>query len=168
MASNFYMYFIAALIPLVIGAVYYNPKVLGNAWMKSCGFTEEDLQGANMGAIFLVSYIFGLLITMGLQSAVIHQGGVFSMMMPDIMENGSAAQTQFNELMEQYGDRYRSFGHGALHGGIVALFLAFPIIGTIALFERRGWKYIWIHVGYWFITLLLMGGVLCSTLKFEL
>ncbi|MEM1124806.1 MAG: DUF1761 domain-containing protein, partial [Bacteroidota bacterium] len=32
-----------------------------------------------------------------------------------------------------------------------------------ALFERRGWKYIWIHTGYWFITLALIGGLLCAT-----
>lgn len=167
MASNFYMYFVAALIPLIIGGIYYNPKVLGNAWMKSCGFSEEDLKGANMGVIFLLTYIFGLLISLSLQSMVIHQGGVFSMMMPDIMEAG-AAQDQFNALMAEYGDRYRSFGHGALHGGIATLFFVFPIIGILAMFERRGWKYIWIHVGYWFITLILMGGLLCQTLHFEL
>lgn len=168
MAANFYMYFIVALIPLVIGAIYYNPKVLGNAWMKSNNFKEEDLTGANMGAIFLISYIFGLLITFSLQSIVIHQGGVFSMLAPGVTEKGSEAYVLFMDLMEQYGDRYRTFGHGALHGGMTALLLAFPIIGTVALFERRGWKYIWIHVGYWLITLVLMGGVLCQTLRWEM
>ncbi|MDX1686285.1 MAG: DUF1761 domain-containing protein [Saprospiraceae bacterium] len=167
MASNFYMYFVAALIPLVVGAIYYNPKVLGTAWMKACGFEEEDLQGANMPAIFLISYIFGLFLAIALQSIVIHQGGLFSMMAPEILEAGEM-RDQFLMLMEQYGDRYRSFGHGATHGTTTALLLAFPIIGTIALFERRGWKYIWIHVGYWFITLGLMGGLLCETLIFEI
>lgn len=168
MADNFYMYFIAALIPLVVGGIYYNPKVLGNAWMKSCGFKEEDLQGANMPVIFLLCYVFGLLLTMPLSMLSIHQGGIFSTMMPDIMEAGSQAQQTFNELMATYGDRYRTFGHGALHGGIAVLFFVFPIVGTIALFERRGWKYIWIHVGYWFITLTLMSGLLCQTLQFSL
>ncbi|MEM1124805.1 MAG: DUF1761 domain-containing protein [Bacteroidota bacterium] len=80
--------------------------------------------------------------------------------------SGSAAQQQFNELMAQYGDHHRSFGHGALHGGIIALFAALPLIGINALFERRGWKYIWIHTGYWFITLALIGGLLCATLDY--
>lgn len=167
MASNFYMYFVTALIPLVVGFVWYNPKVLGTAWMESCGFKEEDLQGANMGVIFGLSYVFAFMITLVLQSIVIHQGGVFSLLAPEVMEPGPI-QDVFNQLMVDYGDRYRTFGHGALHGGTTALFIGLPLIGTTALFERRGWKYIWIHVGYWFVSLLLMGGVLCQTLHFEL
>lgn len=167
MASNFYMYFIVALIPLVVGAVWYNPKVLGNAWMEACGFKEEDLQGANMGMIFLLSYVFALLVTFVLQGMAIHQTGVFSMMMPGVMEAGPV-QDQFLELMGEYGNNFRTFGHGATHGFFAGLMFALPIIGTTALFERRGWKYIWIHVGYWTICLALMSGVLCQTLHFEL
>ena len=61
MPTNFYMYFIAALIPLLVGTVYYHPKVFGNAWMKSNGFTEESLAGGNMPAILALAYFLGLL-----------------------------------------------------------------------------------------------------------
>jgi hypothetical protein len=33
---------------------------------------------------------------------------------------------------------------------------------TNALFERKGWKYIWINTGYWVITVSIMGGILCA------
>ncbi len=166
MPSNFYMFFVAGLIPLLVGFVYYNPKVFGNAWMKSLGYTEEDLTGANMGLIFLFSYLFACMLAFILSSMVIHQTQVFSMMFPDIFESGSAAQENFKALMDTYGDRHRSFGHGAAHGLMAALFIVLPIMGTNALFERRSWKYIGINFFYWLICLALMGGLLCQTLTF--
>jgi hydrogenase maturation factor len=35
-------------------------------------------------------------------------------------------------------------------------------VGINALFERRGGKYILVHVGYWIVTLALIGGVVCQ------
>lgn len=56
MPINFYMYFITALIPLVIGFIYYSPMVFGNAWMKENNFTKEDLEGGNMVKILGLAY----------------------------------------------------------------------------------------------------------------
>ena len=61
MPTNWYMFFIAALIPLIIGAIYYNPKVAGRAWMKTNGLKDEDLEGANMLLIFGLTYLFSLM-----------------------------------------------------------------------------------------------------------
>ncbi|MEZ4987342.1 MAG: DUF1761 domain-containing protein [Saprospiraceae bacterium] len=168
MPTNFYMLFVAALIPMVVGSIYYSPKVMGNAWMKSNGFTLESLQGTNMGLLLGSTYVLSVLIAFSLQYIVVHQTGAFSMMMPEVLEAGSDANKEFMGLMERYGDRYRTFKHGALHGFITSLFLVLPVMGINAAFERRGWKYVLIHFGYWAITLLLMGGLLCATLKWEM
>jgi hypothetical protein len=160
------MFFVAALIPMIVGSIYYHPKVLGTTWMNSNGFTEESMKGANMGIILGVSYLLSIMLSLALSSLVIHQGNVFQVMMPEVAVSGSTAQQQFNDLMAQYGNNFRDFKHGALHGGISALFIALPIIGINALFERRGWKYALIHTGYWFVTMLLMGGLLCATLEY--
>ncbi|NNF33624.1 MAG: DUF1761 domain-containing protein [Saprospiraceae bacterium] len=166
MPSNFYMYFVAALIPMVVGAVYYHPKVAGNSWMKVNGFTEESLKGGNMLVIFGVSYIFSIFLAFTVSGLVIHQSGIFSTFAPEVMEPGSAAMNEFNDIMSRYGDKFRTFGHGAVHGVFATIFFALPLIGINSLFERRGWKYILIHTGYWLITLILMGGLLCQTLQF--
>jgi hypothetical protein len=42
------------------------------------------------------------------------------------------------------------------------LTLALPIIGINALFERRGFKYIAINVGYWVVSMAIMGGIICQ------
>ena len=166
MPTNFYMFFIAGLIPLVIGAIWYNPKVFGNAWMKTNKFTPEYAGGGNMAVIFGLTYLFSVMLAFILSSIVIHQGGAFSMMFPEIMESGSAAQQEFNNLMVTYGENSRSFGHGVIHGIMVAVFFVLPITAIIALFERRGAKYVLIHLGYWALCLALMGGLICSTLQY--
>lgn len=166
MPTNFYMYFLVALIPMIIGSIWYNPKVMGTAWMRSNGFKEEDLQGANMAMIFGCSYLFSVMLAFFMTSMVIHQPGVASSAMSDsgIWTPESAADV--NAFLKKYGTNFRSFGHGAFHGLLIAIFVALPFISIHSLFERRSWKYIFIHVGYWAICLMLMGGVLCSTLEF--
>ena len=160
------MYFVAALIPMIVGAVYYHPKLAGTSWMKVNGFTEESLKGGNMAVIFGVSYLFSVFIAFIVSGITIHQSGVFAMMAPEVLESGSAAQTEFNDIMSRYGDRFRTFSHGVGHGIFTTIFFALPMIGINALFERRGWKYILIHTGYWLITLMLMSGLLSQTLQF--
>lgn len=166
MPANFYMWFVAALIPIVIGAIYYHEKVFGASWMKVNGFSNKDMEGANMAVILGVSYLFSVFIAITLTGMVIHQNGVFQMMMPTVLESGSDAQKAFTDLMSIYGGNFRTFGHGVLHGVMAGLMFVLPVVGINALFERRGWKYIFIHTGYWVICLALMGGLLCATLKY--
>lgn len=161
---NFLVLALAALIPLLTGSLWYNPKVIGNAWIKSTGLAEEELRKANMAVIFIMTYIFSFLIAFALLSIVIHQFGAMSMFVGEqgFGEPNSEASQKFEALMSEFGGKFRTFKHGALHGCITSVFLALPILGINALFERKGAKYILIHFGYWFITLGLMGGVICQ------
>ena len=59
------------------------------------------------------------------------------------------ALPSYAAFMADYGTAHRTFGHGALHGIMSGIFVALPIIGTNALFERKGAKYILINSGYW-------------------
>ena len=154
----------AALIPLITGAVWYNPKVFGNAWLKTSGLTEEEAASGNMAVIFGLSYVFGIFLAAMLMPLVVHQFGVMSLLASelDFTVAGSESHTYFAEFMERFGDKHRDFGHGSFHGAFAGLMFALPIIGTISLFERRGFKYIAIHTGYWMLTLALMGGVIAQ------
>ncbi len=155
---------VAAIIPLIIGFLWYGPMLFKNAWMKEVGFNDDSMKGANMALIFGLSYVLSFLLAFILQTVVIHQFGVSS----SLMKSGESALSgvdlaYFQDFMTTYGDRFRTFGHGALHGAMVGLFIALPIMGTNAMFERKSFKYVLINVGYWTITLALMGGILCQT-----
>lgn len=163
---NYYLLPLVALIPLVIGSIYYHPKVLGSAWMKANNFTTADLDGGKMWLIFGLAYFASLLLTAALMPVVIHQMGYISTMMEveGYGVNGSEVMEEVKSFQRNYGKVGRNFGHGALHGILATIFLVVPIIGINALFERRSLKYVAIHVGYWLIVLALMGGVISQFL----
>jgi hypothetical protein len=164
MQYNVIILFVSALIPLLIGFIYYSPKVFGTIWMKEAGVTEEKMKGSNMAKILLMAYVFSVMLASILISLVIHQMSVFSILAntPGINDPNSEVSLWLKDFMAKYGNNFRTFKHGALHGVISALFFAWPVIGINALFERRSARYTAIHVGYWVITLALMGGVICQ------
>ncbi|WP_116105771.1 DUF1761 domain-containing protein [Lewinella sp. IMCC34191] len=166
---NWWLFPVVGLIPLFVGAIYYNERVVGGLWMRATGLDAERLQRGNMLVIYGMAYLFSVLLSVLLSSFVIHQmaiGGLLSEA-PGWGDGNSALMQQLAELDQQYGllTKHRTFGHGALHGGLTALVFVSPILAINALFERRRWNYVLIHVGYWTITLALMGGVLCQYLK---
>ncbi len=167
MPANWYMYLVAALIPMVVGAIYYHPKVLGSYWMNLNGFTEETLKKGNPLVIFGVAYLFSCFLCLALTPVFIHQHGVASSAMsPDAPGTWTPQAIQdVNNFMSAYGSYYRSFGHGAVHGLLASVLIALPLFGINSLFERRSWKYNLLHWGYWAITLMLIGAVLCGTLE---
>lgn len=160
MQINFAALFIAAIVTLVTGFIWYSPKVFGTIWMKENNLTQEELRKGNMLKIFGLTYVFSLMITMTLMYLTIHQSGAIGMVGgPPLMDS---AKPSFAAFMADYGMAYRTFKHGALHGFMSGLFFAFPLIGINGLFERKSWKYIFIHAGYWILTLTLMGGIICG------
>lgn len=158
MEINFLALITAAASALVIGFIWYNPKVFGTAWLRAAEMTEEKMKGANMGIIFGVALILAFLLAMSMQMLTIHQIGAMGMVGGDT-EN---ALPSYSAFMSDYGMAYRSYGHGALHGAMSGVFIALPIIGTNALFERKGAKYIFINSGYWIATMTVMGSIVCG------
>lgn len=82
-----------------------------------------------------------------------------------MLQNHFTEQTTlkvFGDVMATYGNDFRTFKHGALHGTITGIGLALPIVAVNAMFERRGFKYIAVTAGYWILCLILMGGFLCQ------
>lgn len=160
MEINFIALLVAAIVTLVVGFIWYHPKVFGTIWMKENNFTAEDLKKGNMLKIFGLTYLFSLMITMILMALTIHQSGAFGMVGgPPMLDH---AKPSFTAFMADYGTAYRTFKHGALHGFMSGLFFAFPLIGINGLFERKSWKYILIHAGFWAVCLTLMGGIVCA------
>lgn len=149
---------IAALSSLVVGFIWYNPKVFGTIWMKEAGITRDPNDKPNMALILGQSVVYAYLISFILQFNVIHQMGAMSATMdvpnvdPSVLKNYLAA----------YGETFRTFKHGALHGTMVGLLLILPSIGIPAMYEKRSFKYVLVTGGYWVITCMIMGGIICA------
>ncbi|MCC6817210.1 MAG: DUF1761 domain-containing protein [Saprospiraceae bacterium] len=125
--------FLGGLIPMVLGYVWYHPKVFGEAWMNSLGFTEEKLREGNFG------------LTMGLSTLI-------SMILSWKLNEWSS-HTQ--EGMSQF---IHGFYHGAMGGGLIG---ALVLISN-SLFQKNTWLNILINAIYWIIALGLVGAFLYS------
>ena len=125
--------FLAALIPMVLGYVWYHPKVFGGAWMKSLGFTEETLKEGNMALIFGLSTLISLYLAWRM--------------------NAYASHTQPG--MSQ-------FVHGFFHGGFSMGLPAALVLISNGLFQRNSMTNLLINAAYWIVALGLMGSFLYS------
>ena len=158
---NFGVAALAALIPLVMGFIWYHKKTFGTAWMNETGMTDEKAKESNMALTFALTYILSFLVALVLSGITIHQNGLVSMFQND--SAGAEATLAFlNENIEGWQLKFRTFKHGALHGFIVGLFLVLPVFAVNSMFEQKSWSYIFINAGYWVVSITLMGGVVCA------
>jgi hypothetical protein len=161
---NFIVVLLAGLIPMVVGFIWYNKSVMGGVWMRESGYDAATAKTPNMFILLGVGLLFSVMIASTLMTAVIHPMGLSSMLAnePSVSDPNSELGKTVADLMSKYGSHFRTFKHGVLHGVLMSIFFALPVIGTSALYEQRSAKYIAVHVGYWVISLGLMGGVICA------
>lgn len=160
---NWWIFLVAAIIPLLVGAIWYNPGVFGNTWMREAEITEERAQSGNKIKIFGLTYLFSVFAAYLIAMFAVHQTSIFQLFMgdPAMADTSSEIYGTVTHFMDNYGERHRSFGHGIIHGLELGLLMGLVMIGIHSMFERRSWKYIMVHVGYWIVCFALMGGVIC-------
>ncbi|WP_452225437.1 DUF1761 domain-containing protein [Lacinutrix chionoecetis] len=155
---NFLAITVAAIVPIILGFLWYNPKLFGNAWMREAEMTPEKMKGGNMAVIFIITLILSFMLSFFLQQLTNHQTGAVQLTGGD----PAMAKPSFDAFMADYGNAFRTYKHGALHGVLAGIFLFFPVIAINGMFERKSWKYIFINSGYWVVTLAIMGAIVCG------
>ena len=156
MEINFLPIVVASLATLVVGFFWYNPKVFGTIWMKETGMTEEKAQQGNMMKIFGLTIIYSFMLAFMLGPAVNHEIGAAQ------AAGGNANDPALIEFLKAHHGKFLSFKHGALHGTMLGIFFALPVIAINSLFEQKSWKYIAINAGYWIVSLGIMGAIICG------
>lgn len=150
----------SALIPFILGYIWFHPALFGGeTWYKVAKLNEEDRQEVSKLKL-LSTLILNALIAFGLYNLCVHQMGVFQLVgaNADLLKTGVG-----KAFLDAYGSNHLSFGHGLLHGSVMStLCFAVPILGYVTIFEKKSLKYFFVYLGYWCISLGLMGGVLCQ------
>jgi Protein of unknown function (DUF1761) len=124
---------IAALIPMILGMIWFHPKVFGAAWMKGARMKPEDGEGVNMPVMMGLGYLMALIIGSFLKSYAVYHDGT---------------------------PEDATFMHGAFHGLILGGMLGIPTLVSATLWERKSITYYLIQVSYWLIVFALMGGLI--------
>ena len=161
---NYLALLVAALVPMVIGYLWYGP-LFGKTWMNSTGMTEAKMKSANMPMIFGFSFLLALILAFAISILCVHDNMVdgalfYATDKTMIPTPGSEEASWLAYYYENLAPDNYNFKHGAFHGGLFGLLLFLPVIGNIALYEQKGWKYVAINVGYWVLCAVIMGGIL--------
>ncbi|MBK6544534.1 MAG: DUF1761 domain-containing protein [Saprospiraceae bacterium] len=164
MSINWLVVLGAGFIPLILGFIWYHPKVFGTIWIQLAGVSEEKAKQSNMALIFGVTLLLGIFLSAAMLTMVIHQTHMMSSLMniPGFGVEGSEVNTYYLDFLNKYGNEFRTFKHGALHGMIGGILIAFPIVSVNAMFEQRSFKYILINAGFWTACMILIGGVISA------
>ena len=168
MELNYLAIVVAALVPLILGFIWYNEKVFGKTWMAETGLSQDKLRSSNMAMIFGFTFVLSLMLAFVMNLIAFHDSFVGGSLY--YITNGAAKPEVGSEpakwleyYMNNLAASNHTFKHGAYHGFMIAgLMIAVPVVGINALFERKSWKYIAIHAGYWMLCLMLMGGIIAA------
>lgn len=165
MNVNMLVIAIAALVPMIVGFIWYHPAVFGKAWMKAADMTEEKIKTGNMPLIFGLSFILSLILGLTYPFIQDHWNAFQAIFRP-VAEHGmgldptSATGVEVKGLIDAYGERYSSFTHGLVHSLSITLLVLLPVMGTNAMFERRSLKYFLVNWTYWGVTIAVMYAII--------
>jgi len=138
---NYLAILVAALIPNIIGAIYYGP-LFGKQWLDSLGFTSDDMKGRNEAVIYGSALLLSAVVAMFLKFTI------------------ELVHKDVNGAGELYFASFHTFQHGALHGAMIAATLVVPVIISLGLFQKQSGKNILLNSVFWIICFALMGGIL--------
>ena len=132
---------VAALVPNVLGAIYFGP-LFGKQWMSSLNFTKEDFEGRNEALIYGSALLLSFVISFFLKF-------IIELIHKDVNTSGELVYASFH-----------TFGHGALHGAGLAIGLVIPVTICLGLFQRAKAANIILNCFFWLICFSIMGGIL--------
>ncbi len=138
---NWLAIIVAGLIPTILGALWYGP-IFGKQWYHSMGKTEEEMVPNNMPLTYGLALVAAMLLS-------------FSMKM--VIES---MHKDVNDAGELIFGSFHTFGHGALHGFFMYLFVVFPVLLSFSLFHKMTGKNIVLNAGFWGLCMALMGAIL--------
>jgi len=159
--ANWFIIPVAALLPLILGFIWYHPSVLGTKLAQING--EPLVKNRSLGKMALI-YLLSILLAYILTLMSVHQSAIYQLffMDPELANANSAFNAFINDFMATYGDRHRSFGHGMVHGAEAGLILGLAFLGITTLLQNKPLKLIWIHLIFWILCCSLMAGLICA------
>jgi hypothetical protein len=156
---NYLILTVSSLIPLLVGAIWYNPRLFGVRSIEN-----DNKQMGHKPSVYIIALILSFMYSIAMSFQVIHQLHFQSLFMNQVgfLAGEGNAFKDFEFIMAAYKSNYRSFSHGAFHGFLNSIFIILPILTINGLFENKSWKYILTHWGFWAVSSTIMGAIICQ------
>ena len=131
---NYLAVLLSAVLSMIIGSLWYSPILFGNIWMKAGGLTLKDMEKAKKKGM-------GKLYFAAFIGAL-----VIAFILAHFVQYVTA----------------NNFVEGMQTGFWLWLGFVAPVLLGSVLWENKPVKYYIINVAYWFVNLILMGGILAA------
>ena len=133
MEINWLAVLVAAISNMVLGFLWYGP-FFGKQWIKLEGWTKADMEKAQKEG-------------MSKTYALTFVGAIVMAYVLNVVLNNSSAVDYMS---------------GAMVGFWVWLGFTVPVLMNEVLFGRKLWQVFYINVGYYLVSLMVMGAILAS------
>ena len=137
---NFIAIIVAALVPNVVGALFYGP-IFGKTWLSSLGLTADEMKGRNEAVIYGSALLLSFVVAFFLNATI------------------ELTHKDVNAAGELVFGSFATFQHGLLHGGVMAMTMVVPVIISLGLFQKTHRTNIFLNCLFWVICYALMGGI---------
>lgn len=141
LSMNWMAIIVAGLIPMIVGAIYYGP-LFGNLWRDALGKSEDELKPSNPALAYGGSVILAMLLSVSLNFII------------------QLVHKDVNEAGELFVNTHSTIGHGAFHGFFLGLTFFMPIIVSLGIFHKLGWKTNLLNSTFWIICVTIMCAIL--------
>ena len=131
---NFWAVLVSAITAFIIGGLWYSPILFGNAWMKTGGMNAKDMEKAKNRGVGKLYFVSFL-------------GGL---LMAYILAH-------FVQYLSS-----SNFLEGMVAGCWLWLGFIVPVLLGSVLWEGKPLKFYLINVGYYLVSLTVMGGILAA------
>lgn len=159
MTPNIIVLLATAIIPFLVAAIWFHPNIFGGeTWYDVAKLHGSDRSEVSKIKLFS-TLVINVLIAFGLYNLCVHSMGAFGMVQAnsELLTTGTGGA-----FMAEYGHNGMNFKHGAFHGFTSTLFMVVPVLAYVTIFEKKSFKYFLVYSGYWTLSLMIMGGVLCQ------
>ncbi len=138
---NYLFVAVAAIVPSILGAIYYGP-LFEKQWLSSLGKTKEEMVPSNMGLTYGLALVMAFIVAFFLKL------------------NIELTHKEVSEAGEMVFGSFHTFKHGALHGVMTACVLVVPVLVSSSLFQKMSGKNIILNAIFWILCFAIMGGIL--------
>lgn len=159
MGPNMIIIAATALIPMILGMLWYHESLFGTAWLKENGMTKDDMKANQKPLKFFLGFICNFLLAMGLFLFTVHEVAILGLVGGDeeLLKTGTAAA-----FLAEYGGSFSRFSHGVVHGIVAAFAFAAPFLGHKCLWAGKSFKAFLLDWGFWLVCMILMAGVIAQ------
>ena len=126
---NWLAILVAAIVPMIVGMLWYSPMAFATPWMKLIGKTKEEIMATGPAKAYALSFLSYIVMAYVMNYFVHHTASM-------------------------------TFVQGMKIGFALWVGLVVTTNASTALFEFRKWGLYFIGIAYYFVCMLIMGGLL--------